>query len=125
MKTEKLTDNELIAEFHNGITFDESGLCTDPEQKYSWRPGCIDPLRVEHLQYHNNWSHLMPVCTKALKSINKFIERGRSSDSISTHDWGQAKRFKSTIETTLIGGDIKKLHNRIVEFIKWYNQNKP
>lgn len=104
------TDNELIAEFMDGTTFDSDGLCTDPEKKYSWRPGCYDSLKVEHLAYHNNWNWLMPVVEKI--------------DSLNIEEFN-IDEFDNQIEILLkldIFTPIDKVYKAIVEFIKWYNE---
>ena len=109
------TDNELIAEFHDGTTFDEGGLCTDLEKKYSWRPGVYDPLRVEHLNYHASWDWLMPVVDK--------IERIKNSDDYEVDIFGNCcdigGRFEAIGKTK-----IEATYKAVIEFIKWYNANK-
>lgn len=126
-----MTDNEIIAEFLDGTKFDESGLCTDSEKKYSYRIGSFEPLRVEHLQYHNNWNWLMPVVDKISNMLvyGVKIEYSRYSDSKVTlytamahdFDWNNTDCHhiqhygKNVIEIT---------YQAVVEFIKWYNQQK-
>lgn len=106
MKTDK-TDNELIAEFYDGTVFNSDGLCTDPERKYSWRPGCYDPLRIQHLRYDKSWDWLMPVVEK----ISKAKPMNQAWYDVSS---------------PLVRADIHVVHNRVVEFIKWHNsQPKP
>jgi hypothetical protein len=109
------TDNELIAFFMDGITFDESGLCTDPEQKYSWRPGCYDPLRVENLQYHNNWSWLMPVVEK-INNID-ISEFNYNATAMSKMRFLQEKLQQFSITTPM-----RIIYPVVVEICKWYNQ---
>jgi len=59
--------------------------------------------------YHSEWNWLMPVIIKIndLTVVNEkcFINYEK-------------------IESTLLELDIEKLHEAVVEFIKWYNQNK-
>ena len=144
------TDNELIAEFYDGTTFDENGLCTDPERKYSWRPGVYDPLRVEHLQYHNNWSWLMPVVEKI--SLMKWeFETERVDHEAEPNDDGslpiiRTKEYDFHYPRTfgMIERDTKQFmfrfnpgslfiedrlidatYKAVVEFIKFYNSQKP
>lgn len=109
-----MTDNELIAQFQNGITFDKDGFCTDPEQKYSWRPGVYDPLRVEHLQYHNNWNWLMPVVKKIEKVVRAHPETGNLL-SPWTYWYGQ---FDGWVDT-----DIEVTYKAVVEFLQFHSKN--
>lgn len=104
------TDNELIAEFM-GIRFDASGQC--PEIKYSWRPGVYDPLRVEHLQYNNNWSWLMPVVEK-IESLGYEVDVYKHACEINVEDM---IRWEAESK-------IEACYKSVVEFIKWYNRQK-
>jgi hypothetical protein len=105
------TDNELISEFYDDTTFDDKGFCTDTNHLYSWRPGVYDPLRIEHLRYHDSWNWLIPV-------IEKIVNLGLTSDIKNCA--GQA--YKVSHEP--IGNEIPIHYKNVVEFIKWYNQNK-
>ena len=91
------------------------------EDKYSWRIGCYEPLKEEHLNYHSSWNWLMPVVEKIIKdnmtdfydefdmckSDTFFVTIG-SDGAYSSH--GISKN--SLIEATWLA---------VVEFIKWYN----
>lgn len=105
------TDNELISEFYEGIVFDEDGYCTNPEQKYSWRPGCYDTLKVENLQYDTSWNWLMPVVTK-------IYEWGKEkhNGAYLIDDWRR-------LSDLTIFANREAVYHRVVEFIKWYNEN--
>lgn len=108
------TDNELIAEFMDGITFDSDGFCTDPERKYSWRPGCYDPLRVERLAYHANWNWLMPVVEKISKMYNPDFEDGKYYDV----------EFAHSLFDLRLDAPINEVYSEVVKSIKWYNSNR-
>lgn len=112
-----MTDNEIIAEFMDGVTFDESGQCTDPERKYSWRPGVYDPLRVEHLQYDTNWSWLMPVVEK-IESLGHYVMIGTGDVEIGNDDVPVSVSYED--------GDtkIKLVYLAVIEFINFYNTQK-
>lgn len=109
---EKLEGNEIIAEF-------------DFERK-DWRKmaGCI-AIKDQPLEYHNNWSWLMPIVERI-----EDIENGRflfsiNSREIVIEDW------KELPEQTIIQIDrydeeskIEMVWEAVVEFIKWYNKVK-
>lgn len=114
-------DNELIAEFM-GISFDESGQCTDPERKYCWRPGCYDPLRVEHLQYDTSWNWLMPAVEKIdsmMPAINIPDDLGSLRDGTHLSD-----RYME-VAALPIATPMPEVYTAVVAFIKWYNQQQP
>lgn len=96
-----MSDNEFIAGFM-GIFFDESGKCTDPEQKYSWRPGCYDQLSVHHLQYADSWNWIMPV----VHQVDKY--RLTYPNEV------------SKVCDCKISIDLQHIYTKVVEFTKWY-----
>ena len=121
-----MTDNELIAEF----------MGTDwPEAKYSWRPGCYEPLKVEHLQYHNNWNWLMPV-VEAIESIH---DEHHGYFQVHIHSNAcdiQGTMLHKSIEdlegygavymsdpNAILNTKLESTYYNVVEFIKWYNKN--
>lgn len=112
-QTQEKTDNELIAEFMGGITFDKNGICTDTKQKYSWRPGCYDILRIGHLQYHNSWDWLMPVVKKICRhnSFDEYVET-------------VSQQIEITLDDMTIFANIEMVVKGVIDFIKWYNQTK-
>lgn len=126
--TEK-TENEVIAEFM-GILFDTSGQCTAPERMYSWRPGCLDPLRVEHLQYHNNWSWLMPVVEK-ISQIRCAPDSEFDHDTFYPRTFGmlspEARKPMVRINRCQVFESdtlINATYQSVVDFITGYNNQK-
>lgn len=111
-------NNKLIAEFMGTKI---------GEDNYSWRPGCIEKLREEHLAYHKEWGWLMPVVEK-IETINcdgnshldiKYIVSIEATYCIISAggeaevcfcDWGKTK--------------IESCYHACVEFIKMYNKNE-
>lgn len=115
------TDNELIAEFM-GILFDESGQCTDLEQKYSWRPGVYDPLRIEHLQYNSSWHWLIPVVEKIenmIVQVEIHTAYTNINGEINGIKYNHDSCFEAQEETKLI-----VTYRAVLRFIKWYVKQK-
>lgn len=105
MSTDTLTDNELIAEFmevpkledYKGIMYD---IQKTGKQIYS--------IRANELAYHRSWDWLMPVVHKILR--NWIPTSG---------GWPYAY---TQLQQTGLGHSIGHIHEKVVEFIKWYNQ---
>lgn len=91
---------------------------------YSWRPGCYEPLKFEHLNYHGSFSWLMSVMDKIeslgystmMKAVNANgrIEYetniyDKSGDLLIEEDFGQQTRLES-------------YYHAIVGFIQEYNK---
>jgi hypothetical protein len=107
MTQQELEGNKLIAEFMGGTLVG----CANSEYKEVYQfetdityfAGKKWPAPV--LAYHSSWDWLMPV-VEMIKNIvcnSEFIYR---------------------IGNDLLTIDIDKVFKRVVEFIKWYNQNK-
>lgn len=128
-KQEK-TDNELIAEFM-GILFDDDGRCTDPERKYSWRPGTYDSLRIEHLQYNSSWGWIIPVVEKMSEFGVWTLRPGFAAFESYGGELRTTHKFKFIKSTT----DFETDDDSPIEWvfivacvcldgIKWYNRQK-
>ena len=137
MANEIIEGNKLIAEF-DGVKI---GV-----DKYSWRIGCIEPIQESNLAYHKEWGWLMPVVEK-IESLNLgTLKVNRFGNE---HDAGFDTTFRNAnvvfrieykdVHIDLVGDmqiwegwkHIDKYHSKkeavwfaVVEFIKWYNQNK-
>ncbi len=87
-----------IYPFVDGLVFvdDENGS-----------PDWIDP------EFHSSWDWLMPVVAK----INELID----TDG---HSRGKAFVTISNSHDALVSANIKKVFKAVVEFIKWYNEDK-
>lgn len=108
-----MSDNELIAEF--------DGLEIDKFADGSYRYTFTDPITCEsygyapdELQYHISWDWLMPVVEK----INESPKPKRVR-------WDTISRETDKVLDLPIYTPIQDVHKAVVEFIKWYNQNKP
>ena len=62
------------------------------------------------LSYHNSWSWLMP-------SVSKCYDNSGLAD-------GKDNNVVGDITHNLLDVDITETHKAVVEFIKWYNENK-
>lgn len=117
--------NRLIAEF-DGIKIGVS--------QYSWRPGCQEPIKEQHLNYHASWGWLMPVIEKISKiEIERRYDDDLEKWVIWTHhpitfgmldDFGRPTvRFSAS---TLFTADtlMEAAWLAVVDFIQWYNTQK-
>jgi DNA-dependent RNA polymerase auxiliary subunit epsilon len=107
---ETLEGNKLIAEFM-GVKI---GV-----DNYSYRVGCIEPLKETHLNYHKEWGWLMPVVEKIQQLKLVSIEMYSKDDNA---------QILMGADGTLIAGRIYDFENAItayyqivIEFIKWHN----
>jgi hypothetical protein len=91
-----MTDNELIAEFM-GLDIDGKSV-TDG----------IQEITLDKLKYSSSWDWLMPVVDK-IKVI--YV----------THKTFPDREFQKVLDSK-ITVSIEKIHERIVHFIKWYNE---
>lgn len=101
-----MTDNELIAEFMGTRI-----SLVNPGRFYVDHITTVWPFTPNELQYNKSWDWLMPVVEKIFKMDVVVKKRDKSAQ----------------IKITLIKGEISiaTVHNAVVEFIKWYNANKP
>lgn len=110
--------NKLIAEF---MGWSKSDYHNTPNKMYNGAIG----IHVDHLQYHTSWDWLMPVVEK--------IEDCRIVDdygfSVNIDNWQVIIKslLSGKIITSNLSGAKSKIEatwQAVVEFIKWYNQNK-
>jgi hypothetical protein len=116
-------NNMLIAEFM-GVKIGEDN--------YSWRPGVIDKLRVEHLAYHEAWGWLMPVIEK----ISRIPLPGDGSRPAENHETFYPRTFGMLSSsgrpmvrinaTPVFEADtlIEAAWLAVIDFLIYYNQNK-
>lgn len=109
-KEEIIENNKLIAEFMGYNPHYKNGIF----QGYELKPKII--TFPEHLKYHTSWDWLMSVVEKIWK-----ITDCRSSIFY----------FEANEELTIYGKTEPSMDNNkencysaVVEFIKWYNENK-
>jgi len=111
MKQEEiLKSNKLIAEFM-GVKI---GV-----DNYSYRVGCVEPLKETHLNYHKEWGWLMPVVEK--------LEKMGYGMNITPHDVKVVDYTTGNEEGRYFfinDGNYSKIYQiycTVVGFIKWYN----
>lgn len=109
-----MTDNELIAEFM-GYKKDSSGLYLIHSHAVGRLSSLFSP---DHLAYNTSWDWLMPVCQK-ISSLKPITIYKNGTESIT--DWINKQR---KMRQGAIQFDIIICFSGVVEFIKWYNENK-
>ena len=112
------TDNELIHEFmgHDWT-----------KENFQWRPGGIVSMTKEHLDfYQTSWDWLMPVVEKIGEELGYRV----TICTTFTRIWRpEAKGFvpqvrSNEIDWRNLDGSLNATYQAVVEFIKWYNQQK-
>lgn len=120
---EIIEDNKLIAEFmeykFDGIEFiiPEHTIIIpfDCQPKKSTSLHCFTTTiyKPKDLKFHSSWDWLIPV----IKKIREIINVKLNIDSFE-----EIKEQKLTLNP--YDYDIEQVYKAVVEFIKWYNQNK-
>lgn len=107
MNTEQ--SNKLIAEFMGGVQITKE----QPNPYWEGVPDGGQYLDTPNLKYHSSWDWLMPVVEKCLQRHDAIID-GR--EIIDTPCVDIIEGLKSV--------SISETHQAVIEFIKWYNQNR-
>lgn len=115
-----IANNVLIAEFMGAI----DGVPTESGERvlinvpdfYSNR-GSTSTWLTTMLQYHKRWDWLMPVVEK-IESLGYWVNR------INGDVWIVNDNEEVIINNTNHKGGIEAYYNAVVEFIKWWNENK-
>ena len=94
---ETIENNKLIAEFMGLVVSDRENYTSELHTN-------VDA----DLKYHTSWDWLMPVANEIIKSRDE-----------QNADWDLTE-LKYALCTT----NIELIHQAVVEFIKWYNENK-
>jgi hypothetical protein len=104
-----IVENKLISDFMELKYNPNNGQCIEGfmKGKYgSW--------------FHSSWDWLMPVCQKIISDECRIlIPHNGINESIGPYINNCHK-----MKTGTINFDIEKTWNGVVEFIKWYNENK-
>ncbi len=118
--------NRLIAEFMGYYTESDDShdisatyMCDDHliniSNKEDWETSEDDWaswLRVDEMRFHLSWDWLVPVIEE-IHSLDCYLE-----------DYsGEALLYTPILQAIALGG-IGAAYAEVVEFIKWYNQNK-
>lgn len=105
MTNEKiLENNKLIAEFMNLKLYNEN--------ENGWRT-------LISLHYHESWNWLMPVWIK-INGLYKCIQIKEDYVKMDVRHKNSLSRTSKYNKY----GEIGALYRTVIEFIKWYNQNK-
>ena len=130
-KEEIIKDNELIAEFMGATHYEPSTGVFGTCDYFKFPMHMFDEERIKSsdLEYHFSWNWLMPVIEK--------ICTLKIGDGITYVDYGYPRTFGMTNQETgqlmvrlngfqLFQSDklIDAAYEAIVDFIKWYNNNK-
>ena len=104
-----MEDNKLIAEFM-GLTTDSVGWYLEKDlSKLGIRITSAENECTKHLCFHYSWDWLMPVVEKCFHTMG-------GNDINQVHH--------ERIMDGLMEINITHTNERVVEFIKWYNENK-
>ena len=103
-KEKILENNKLIAEFMNLKLYNES--------ENGWRT-------LISLHYHESWEWLMPVWIK-INGLYKCIQIKEDYVKMDVRHKNSLSRTSKYNKY----GEIGALYRTVIEFIKWYNQNK-
>ena len=94
---ERMNNNEIWLPFH--------GIC-----------------RYDELRYHKSWDWLMPVIEKIKQTENVItVTIEITFDAGSVTIINAEEYYKQTYEPVT----IKSVYKAVVDFIRWYNQQKP
>lgn len=105
-----MTDNELIAEFMK--------LDKHPNnQRAYWVEDQDCYLTFDNLQFHKSWNQLMPV-------VEKIASIPAREFNYDVTKMTQLRLNKDQILTLPIICPIDVLYKKIIDFLKWYNQQK-
>ena len=100
--------NKLIAQFM-GIQIGKD--------LYSWRIGCTEPIKEEHLNYHKEWGWIMQVVEKIAIEHSLFRLTIGNVNSVCHFE-------DSDLRKTIEPKPIDAVWKQVINFIQWYNQNK-
>lgn len=128
MSEQEIIDgNRLIAEFMGAKYGEDSpnkisknGYLELPDDSnYKFSKWTVRFSWIEELQYHSSWDWLMPIYTK----INRYISERCLTDFVFATNTEQLHlnlwmALEDCSDTPLV------LWFHVVEFIKWYNENK-
>ena len=123
----KQEDNKLIAEFM-GFTKDSENLYLIDD--YSLRSdGEHQATYVNEMKFHSSWEWLMPVVEKIEETevngdyASMIIKQG--SCEIEMFEYRKEQKDGEKLRVFFFqGSKIEATYKAVVEFIKWYNENK-
>jgi hypothetical protein len=122
----KKTDNELIAEFMGGVYFDlgmsNKGYKNLPIPAYRRIISETTYKYVDELNYHESWDSLMDVVDKIESLGNYNVDIQKLDCCIYEFDLKAWPDGKTICFSGRKASRIEAVHQAVVEFIKWYNQ---
>jgi len=117
-ESEILKGNRLIAEFEGKTVINKLTLKEDRKSHYYTCNENNNHIILEYTRYHKEWNWLMPI-VELIEAIGcRFV--------FTTSNIGFLTSENSII--IMINSKESKLnrtHEAVVEFIKWYNKQKP
>lgn len=123
---EILEGNKLIAEFMGSsfktykkghIRKDSVTVCYFDDGMSPFSGG----VSIKNLKFHSSWDWLMPVVEKIEKDYWVTVTTTRGISAVSIH---QPKLAYEKIARVDSANKIEAVWLAVVEFIKWYNENK-
>lgn len=145
MDKEIIEGNKLIAEFMGGKIMPYGNSKPYPKGLPNWALNeyDFDILKVGGFDYHSSWDWLMPVVEKIEKIFQWEPDKGKYI-SVDYFSINYSRRYPDYTTITCISictklnGAMSEFHDvktaslskiesvwlAVVEFIKWYNQNK-
>ena len=120
-------NNKLIAEFIRIELFNEEfteallicnalDLSVNP---YTHFNNVLEDVYLDDFKFNSSWDWLIPVFTKCWDKIEEFQFDTEKYDYATKEIFHEDYTFSDFIRA-----DIESIYERVVEFIKWYNQQK-
>jgi hypothetical protein len=78
---------------------------------------CGSVIELDDLEYHASWEWLMPVVSKVREMYNR-CEVGGIENGVNVEE------MIEVIAQGCVEVHILQVHKGLIEFIKWYNENK-
>lgn len=115
-----IENNKLIAEFMGVQLFFGEPYNKDIEQ---WEVFFDTLYETKDLAYHTDWNWLMPVVEK-IEHIDS-IDVNILTNGTRIYEWRSGgKVIIDNIADISFSNKIEHTYHAVVEFIKWYNENK-
>ena len=132
---EIIEGNKLIAEFLWGKQGNPEDRAPEwyigedlpycDEDGYYQNVGAMNPISSEIIQFHSSWDWLMPVVEKIINSNCSSAELcGEWYLNSSKYSFSMLNDQTNSCEGNSKNSLIEATWLAVVEFIKWYNQNK-
>lgn len=125
MKQEIIDGNKLIAEFMQLKIHDTLSIAKTPIKAYEWECNLFSEVE---LHYDSSWAWLMQVVEK-IESENNYVQINGTECHIDSNDGQYSETNCCTVNNKFEADNdeetkIKSVWITVVQFIKWYNENK-